>query len=181
MTNTLFVFEARDLEPALMPPAPVNEFLPLASDVDPDVYDILELLSEYHYAAFCTVYGLPPLGVSMPRIYCERDDRRGPQPLYAATIARDAAIVSQAWFEAFRAGLDRWDDAGFPDPLTMLQPPGSATIKVTITPAHTILRKAAQRLAAEAREDALRNLALVVSEPMIAAPRPPAFALPTLG
>lgn len=152
-----------------MPQAPVKEYLPDAS-FDPDVFDIVEALTEFHFAGLCTLHGPPPEGVEVSRMVWLRPGDGAPAPLYQARLLPDAPLSSHAWVDAFAAGLDHWSDCGFPDPLKVLFPPGSPDAQLSLAPPHRVFHQAQQRLAAEGRQAEQLKLAAHIKRPPLPAP-----------
>lgn len=146
---------------AIFPVAPAAESIPAPSR-DPQIEAILATLAALHYAAFETLYGPAPAGVSVHAVKTGQVD--GPMlPTYMAQASADAGPAAIEWLEAFRAGLDRWAEVEMANPVTFVPVAGDDTgerVQATVAEYDAIIVGACRRLKQRGRVDLLRNLVI---------------------
>jgi hypothetical protein len=140
---------------AALPPVPQMELIPTLSDA-PTIIEMYRDLVWLHYAAFVTLHGPPPDRVDVHPATLLGASRLS-FPTRLATLARTADHAAVEWFHAFEAGLSRWRDADFPNPLTF-EPSDPGMVLVTMDAPDVVLATAVQRLICAGRTDRLANL-----------------------
>lgn len=157
--------------------APAAEMIPAPSS-EPAIYAIHRRLVSLHYLALVALYGPPPAGVTVRFANVDKP-LQSRRPTYIAQLAEMPSREAVGWMLAFEDGLDRWDEAEFADPLTVI--PGlddSDEAHVEVAQYEAAMVGAARRLKRSGRHQELRNMAAYLGPVMPARfnPDSPAFA-----
>ena len=156
---------------AMLSPVPRLEDMPAPSN-NPAIRQVLGELATLHYAAHVTLYGPAPDRVHVRRASVR--DNGVDNPTYLATLgpAYDAASVE--WFHAFEAGLTKWRQACFPDPLLRYAGDHPHTHRIKVVETSSVIEIVTKRLQRLERHQHLANLLRILPDMIDPNPGSPA-------
>jgi hypothetical protein len=145
----------------LMPLAPAAAVLPLQADSNA-LLPFLQEVARLHLAAFIGLYGVPPSGLRISKMQIA-EAGEPLRPHYACSFKAPLSTQAALWLDAFRDGLESWNEAHFPDPIcTESEEPGMTTYAVA--PFDEAIKFACYRWHRERRIDALRAIGSYFSD-----------------
>lgn len=165
ITEALTMSVQLDLNPAILPnhailpgwPANTNDDGPQWSGDAPIADDTLwETLGDLHLVAFIAAYGCPPPGVTIKSICDEANGPGWKAYVSEQEIDGRSRAIQIDYVETFRAGLDRWNDGGFINPL--FRKADEEGQPWHIDDAKTATYRAIRALCRQERFSAMRNL-----------------------